>query len=83
MAEPMSVRMARRRQDELTLANVLIGTFRPFVGAPKEVEEEEEGEGRRNGGKGCNALELAIVTGAKHFISVSNYLSMICLNGCE
>jgi hypothetical protein len=71
MSEPMSSRMARRRAEELILANVLIGTFKPFAGGPKAVEMEEEGEGRKSGGKGCNALELAIVTEAKNFISVS------------
>jgi hypothetical protein len=63
--------MARKRTDELRLANVLIAPFRPFQGAPKEVLEEEELEGRRGMGKACNALELAIVTEAKNFISVS------------
>jgi hypothetical protein len=52
------------------LANVLIAPFRPFQGAPREVLEEEELEGRRGMGKACNALELAIVTEAKNFISV-------------
>jgi hypothetical protein len=56
MAEPLPHRMARKRTDELRLANVL---------------EEEELEGRRGMGKACNALELAIVTEAKNFISVS------------
>lgn len=71
MAEPASVRMAKKRQDELVLANVLIAPFSPFAGAPKEVLEEEELEGRKGMGKACNALELAIVTEAKNFISVS------------
>lgn len=71
MAEPVPLRMARRRTDELTLANVLIAPFRPFQGAPREVLEEEELEGRKGMGKACNALELAIVTEAKNFISVS------------
>ena len=71
MAEPLPHRMARKRTDELRLANVLIAPFRPFQGAPREVLEEEELEGRRGMGKACNALELAIVTEAKNFISVS------------
>ena len=71
MAEPMATRMSRRRADELVLANVVIAPFRPFAGAPKEVLSEEEMEGRRDMGRGCNALELAIVTEAKRFISVS------------
>lgn len=71
MAEPLPMRMARRRTDELRLANVLIAPFRPFQGAPHEVLEEEELEGRKGMGKACNALELAIVTEAKSFISVS------------
>jgi hypothetical protein len=62
--------MAKRRTDELRLANVLIAPFRPFQGAPREVLEEEELEGRKGMGKACNALELAIVTEAKNFISV-------------
>jgi hypothetical protein len=70
MAEPLPLRMARKRTDELRLANVLIAPFRPFQGAPREVLEEEELEGRRGMGKACNALELAIVTEAKNFISV-------------
>jgi hypothetical protein len=76
MAEPLPHRMARKRTDELRLANVLIAPFRPFQGAPKEVLEEEELEGRRGMGKACNALELAIVTEAKNFISVSCPLSL-------
>jgi len=68
--------MARKRTDELRLANVLIAPFRPFQGAPKEVLEEEELEGRRGMGKACNALELAIVTEAKNFISVSCPISL-------
>jgi hypothetical protein len=71
MAEPLPERMARKRTDELRLANVLIAPFRPFQGAPREVLEEEELEGRTGMGKACNALELAIVTEAKSFISVS------------
>jgi hypothetical protein len=71
MAEPLPLRMNRKRTDELRLANVLIAPFRPFQGAPREVLEEEELEGRRGMGKACNALELAIVTEAKNFISVS------------
>lgn len=71
MAEPLPMRMAKRRTDELRLANVLIAPFRPFQGAPREVLEEEELEGRKGMGKACNALELAIVTEAKNFISVS------------
>jgi hypothetical protein len=63
--------MARKRADELRLANVLIAGFHPFAGAPAEVLEEEEMEGRTDRGKACNALELAIVTEAKHFIGVS------------
>lgn len=72
MAEPKITRMARKRADELRLANVLIAGFHPFAGAPAEVLEEEEMEGRTDRGKACNALELAIVTEAKHFIGVSN-----------
>jgi hypothetical protein len=71
MAEPKFARMARKRADELKLANVLIAGFKPFAGAPEEVLEEEEMEGRKDKGKACNALELAIVTDAKHFVSVS------------
>lgn len=71
MAEPKITRMARKRADELRLANVLIAGFHPFAGAPAEVLEEEEMEGRTDRGKACNALELAIVTEAKHFIGVS------------
>lgn len=72
MAEPKITRMARKRADELRLANVLIAGFHPFAGAPAEVLEEEEMEGRTDRGKACNALELAIVTEAKHFIGVSD-----------
>jgi hypothetical protein len=63
--------MSRKRSDELALANMLIAGFHPFAGAPKEVVEEEEMEGRRDGGRACNALELAIVTESKRFVSVS------------
>lgn len=77
MAEPPSARLAKKRSDELTLANVLIAGFRPFAGAPEEVKEEEEMEGRRDMGRACNALELAIVTEAKRFIAVSCRLSSL------
>ena len=63
--------MSRKRSDELALANMLIAGFHPFAGAPKEVVDEEEMEGRRGGGRACNALELAIVTESKRFVSVS------------
>jgi hypothetical protein len=72
MAEPKATRMYKKRSDELQLANVLIAPFHPFAGAPEEVVAEEEMEGRTDGGKACNALELAIVTEAKIFISVRN-----------
>lgn len=71
MAEPPTARMSKRRSDELVLANVLIAAFHPFSGAPAEVKEEEEMEGRKGDGRACNALELAIVTNSKKFISVS------------
>lgn len=71
MAEPPSARLAKKRSDELTLANVLIAGFHPFAGAPEEVKDEEALEGRRDMGRACNALELAIVTEAKRFIAVS------------
>lgn len=71
MAEPPSARLAKKRSDELVLANVLIAGFHPFAGAPEEVKDEEEMEGRRDMGRACNALELAIVTEAKRFIAVS------------
>jgi hypothetical protein len=77
MAEPLPSRMNRKRTDELRLANVLIAPFRPFQGAPREVLEEEELEGRRGMGKACNALELAIVTEAKNFISVSHLVALM------
>lgn len=72
MAEPPSARLAKKRADELVLANVLIAGFHPFAGAPEEVKDEEELEGRRDMGRACNALELAIVTEAKRFIAVSH-----------
>lgn len=71
MAEPKSNRLFKRRNDELVLTNVLIAGFHPFAGASKEVLEEEEMEGRKEKGKACNALELAIVTESKRFIAVS------------
>ena len=63
--------MSRKRSDELALANMVIAGFHPFAGAPREVVDEEEMEGRRDGGRACNALELAIVTESKRFVSVS------------
>ena len=67
--------MSRKRSDELALANMLIAGFHPFAGAPREVVDEEEMEGRRDGGRACNALELAIVTESKRFVSVSRSMS--------
>lgn len=75
MAEPPSARLAKKRADELVLANVLIAGFHPFAGAAEEVKQEEEMEGRTELGRACNALELAIVTEAKRFIAVSKAIT--------
>ncbi|KAI1266852.1 hypothetical protein F5Y18DRAFT_350447 [Xylariaceae sp. FL1019] len=83
LCEVVATRILRRfgednpgSQGLLLLANILVAGFGPFQNAPEEVRREASLDSRWNYSRTLPALEIAILTGSRYFLS-STYCQIV------
>ncbi|RYC57732.1 hypothetical protein CHU98_g8484 [Xylaria longipes] len=76
LCEVVATRILRRFGDDnpgseglLLLANILVASFEPFQNAPEEVRREASLDSTFSYHRTLPALEIAILTGSRHFLS--------------
>lgn len=76
LCEIVATRILRRFGDDnpgseglLLLANMLVAGFEPFQNAPEEVRREASLDSTFSHNRTLPALEIAILTGSRHFLS--------------
>ncbi|KAI0514776.1 nonselective cation channel [Xylaria bambusicola] len=76
LCEVVATRILRRFGDDnpgseglLLLANLLVAGFEPFQNAPEEIRREASLDSRINYHRTLPALEIAILTGSRYFLS--------------
>ncbi|KAI1329575.1 nonselective cation channel [Xylariaceae sp. FL0255] len=84
LCEVVATRILRRfgednpgSQGLLLLANILVAGFEPFQNAPEEVRREAALDSKWNYNRTLPALEIAILTGSRYFLSSTHCQSVV------